>query len=635
MAPHSRETSPPPAAHSSHCSATDSASTSCVDAFPVNTLQIGMWACRLHHSLSLFMIDNKRLVLFVDRTVPSDKSRRAARVRNLWLRTVSQHRSSPFAGTESDTGFGARRSARRAHLDRAYSGCLAFELDWASVVGLQYSNPLCTPGRLVLEVWLTASLKIEAAADNDGDQVKQLVKREFSTAWAAFAYYAPPQALPAAYRLPQYEVTSPTSSPDCRKTILRCRSASMPEAASWHEAGNDSGTDGDDWPSPSAWTATAAEYRDKTVVLTFWDPLFPDALRKVVASDHHLLKLYETGLPTWAVVLPSFGVYYRPWLRTVTAYLWIALSLFSFACGFYDLYKHVPYARAALHRVFGPVFITIADWCETHASLRLSVLVAFLMSKSPLMQRMLALSTSAIAPLRQAWMALVSTVGATCAPLLDIITTVLTPIRELLGFVFSVLSFLASVATDCLLALFWPFRTLAEILWGLLAASWEFLEFAGSTLWEVVQQVRVFITPLRRSVTSGVATARAVHSRSAGLPLLYAEVSTLWKELFSKLWRGLKAVLNGALTLLATANRHRLSYGLAYDRRKQSVHRRVHSALSRLQSTPIKLLARIPQDNDKDSGDEAASPLEGLSRSKSINLPLRRDNAVHPLEPSL
>ena len=34
-------------------------------------------------------------------------------------------------------------------------------------------------------------------------------------------------------------------------------------------------------------------------------------------SNVHLLKLYESGLPAWAIVLPSYGLWYRPWLRRV------------------------------------------------------------------------------------------------------------------------------------------------------------------------------------------------------------------------------------------------------------------------------------------------------------------------------
>jgi hypothetical protein len=43
-------------------------------------------------------------------------------------------------------------------------------------------------------------------------------------------------------------------------------------------------------------------------------------------SNVHLLKLYESGLPAWAVVLPSYGLWYRPWLRKVVG---ACLSFFT------------------------------------------------------------------------------------------------------------------------------------------------------------------------------------------------------------------------------------------------------------------------------------------------------------------
>ena len=54
-------------------------------------------------------------------------------------------------------------------------------------------------------------------------------------------------------------------------------------------------------------------------------------------------------LQTWAIFLPQFGVYYRPWLRRVTFILFLLISVFSLATGFYDLYKHTPYVDQASH----------------------------------------------------------------------------------------------------------------------------------------------------------------------------------------------------------------------------------------------------------------------------------------------
>lgn len=60
-------------------------------------------------------------------------------------------------------------------------------------------------------------------------------------------------------------------------------------------------------------------------------------------NNEKLLKLYESGLPVWAIFLPTYGLYYRPWMRRLTWILFIAVSVFSMACGFYDLYKNVPH----------------------------------------------------------------------------------------------------------------------------------------------------------------------------------------------------------------------------------------------------------------------------------------------------
>ena len=62
-----------------------------------------------------------------------------------------------------------------------------------------------------------------------------------------------------------------------------------------------------------------------------------------VQDNERLLKLYESGLPVWAIFLPTYGLYYRPWMRRLTWIIFIAVSVFSMACGFYDLYKNVPH----------------------------------------------------------------------------------------------------------------------------------------------------------------------------------------------------------------------------------------------------------------------------------------------------
>lgn len=60
-----------------------------------------------------------------------------------------------------------------------------------------------------------------------------------------------------------------------------------------------------------------------------------------------MLKLYESGLPTWAIYMPRYGLPYRPWMRWLTWALFVAIATSSLIIGFWDLYKHMPYLEQA------------------------------------------------------------------------------------------------------------------------------------------------------------------------------------------------------------------------------------------------------------------------------------------------
>ena len=86
------------------------------------------------------------------------------------------------------------------------------------------------------------------------------------------------------------------------------------------------------------------------------------AARCAWQDNEQLLKLYESGLPAWAVHMPHYGIFYRPWMRTVTWLLFVAISSFSLAMGFYDLWHNVPY----LDRVRAAVFMQASLECIQH-----------------------------------------------------------------------------------------------------------------------------------------------------------------------------------------------------------------------------------------------------------------------------
>lgn len=104
-----------------------------------------------------------------------------------------------------------------------------------------------------------------------------------------------------------------------------------------------------------------------------------------------MLKMYESGLPTWAMFLPSYGMYYRPWLRSVTWVFFYVFSVVSLTLGFYDLYKTLPGLQDALNKlvesyhisVWWPI-VSVYQWVESHAQIRLSILLTYLFGKSEL-----------------------------------------------------------------------------------------------------------------------------------------------------------------------------------------------------------------------------------------------------------
>lgn len=50
---------------------------------------------------------------------------------------------------------------------------------------------------------------------------------------------------------------------------------------------------------------------------------------RCVQSNERLLKLYESGLPAWAIYMPLYRLPYRPWMRTVR-HSFIHYSLHAF-----------------------------------------------------------------------------------------------------------------------------------------------------------------------------------------------------------------------------------------------------------------------------------------------------------------
>jgi len=106
-------------------------------------------------------------------------------------------------------------------------------------------------------------------------------------------------------------------------------------------------------------------YRDVLIVFRFKDPMLPFELQKIVTADSGLLKMLESGLPSWVIFLQSYPIFcqlYRPWMRPLCGTIYFMVSVVTVLIGFYDLYKNVPILKATAARLCGPLFEWIEAW---------------------------------------------------------------------------------------------------------------------------------------------------------------------------------------------------------------------------------------------------------------------------------
>ncbi|KAK9827115.1 hypothetical protein WJX74_006970 [Apatococcus lobatus] len=129
-----------------------------------------------------------------------------------------------------------------------------------------------------------------------------------------------------------------------------------------------------------------------SIQIFFSSPQLPLQLRPIIEGDVRLLKMYESGLPAWACFLPRYGLWYRPWFRRAAYLAFIAISIFSMAVGFWDLYKNVPYVDQVVRGLVRSLRLPglpLFRWLERHAALRMSILLTYLFGKSELATQML------------------------------------------------------------------------------------------------------------------------------------------------------------------------------------------------------------------------------------------------------
>jgi hypothetical protein len=301
-------------------------------------------------------------------------------------------------------------------------------------------------------------------------------------------------------------------------------------------------------------------FSNKTLILSFTEPLLPFALQRVVVKNQRLLRRSEKGIPSWAVFLPCYGCPYRPWFRMVYEIIYVLTSFIAVICGFYDLYKNIPGIRKMLHSFSEPFF----DWLEEHAHMRLSILATYFISKFAVLEVL-------ITHLHGAW----RSVRSVLAVLLKPFALMTRGTGELVGAIFAGAGGAVMEAFKAVQSVVGP--VIIEPLLGGGASLLRLICYLGTALLDVTNTV--FIAPLTIGLQVVHQCARSVGDVAA-YPLvlirgaaqskpmaeemgksswmIFSRISWDPLQFISRLWKDFKSILNFIIHVCCTINQHRL-----------------------------------------------------------------------------
>lgn len=298
--------------------------------------------------------------------------------------------------------------------------------------------------------------------------------------------------------------------------------------------------------------------RNSTIIVYFDDPVLPFFMKDLVRRPENkkILRMYERGIPSWAVFLPSYGLPYRPWMRTAMSFLVFTVSFATLFFGFYDLYKYIPMLRGVLHSTFGTLF----EWFESAVVFRLSVLCGWVFATSANMRIMLVQMTY---PLKLLW---------------GLGEFALAPVRELIQASWR----LVEVCRPVLKALCFIVRQFRELTIATLSLPYEIIYFCTVGLWggtvEFCALVRNFTVAVRD-------TGRMIHvNREVVQHLsLWGRVSGFWQNIFRHIVKGTNSIYHFAVYSSTNLYKYRESTWIAceeyYRENEEKIVKKVYQML--------------------------------------------------------
>ena len=247
-----------------------------------------------------------------------------------------------------------RRAMRRA---RGVEGCMTVEVRFRDLVGFDYGNHLLFNGRIALEATKATMRSFESVSDALRFHAEDLRRRRGDLSSAAVGRIRTVDDFDSTnddgYGIRKRQRAGPSTGKRRNRDedenedaldVTEENSSIKPEVAECAEEHTEEGegrsiTDVDGGVQPPM---RVVELHNKTIVATFVDVHLQPALQAVVEPHEHLLRLFETGLPLWAIMCPQYGVPYRPIFRRALKFVSFSLILLSCVSGLIELHRAMP-----------------------------------------------------------------------------------------------------------------------------------------------------------------------------------------------------------------------------------------------------------------------------------------------------
>ncbi|KAI4383242.1 hypothetical protein MLD38_009106 [Melastoma candidum] len=518
-------------------------------------------------------------------------------------------------------------------LHRTLYGFIVFEVEWSSVRGINYLNELQTDTSLAIEAKLMkrwefdginqASNYISSWFSGTLDEKQTLI--EYLDAAEGDIFYD------------AKEDVSWTNSTSCQSEIHQdehsCEGSSPQFVPGAVDLCNPSGVNSNDEPhtppppkrrrlskitsigvevqSPSGEQQLEEEsvknfetflpdesdnsiesflYKDVLILVRFNDPDLPSKLREIIVPDLRLLTLLESGLPSWVIFLqsyPGFCHLYRPWMCPLARALYVAISVITVMIGFYDLYKNVPVLKTTAAHLLGPLFEWIETWemasrikylgtmlflqnIEKSVRWFLTVVRAVRSSLSVFTQPLLEPFVELFQWFYPLWDVYMGAVVSLFSLIWALIGTSFCLVMDFLNLLFQPLWFVLSgiwtIGTCVLFPICWILGEIVHAPIRIILLVLDLVLFIWNCVYCSLVEIWMSISSLFQVALSSKQTMTA-YQISKG--------SSLWKDIFSQVFRAIRSILNGLIAFLVACNRHRLS---TYNYMQGLIHRGVRLA---------------------------------------------------------